>query len=131
LCLILSPEECYWNMELRIIKTKKQYEQYLFWVDAQFENKVKANTPQGEKLQVALLLIKQYEDANYPIPLPNPIDAIKLKMKELELKNKDLVGKIGSKGYISCLLNKKKPLTLELAKFFHQELNIPAEVLLS
>jgi HTH-type transcriptional regulator/antitoxin HigA len=118
-------------MELKIIKTKKQYEQSLDWVDAQFEHKVKSNTPQGEKLQVALLLIKQYEDANYPIPLPDPIDAIKVKMNELGLKNKDLVGKMGSKGYVSSLLNKKKPLTLELAKLFHQELNIPAEVLLS
>ncbi|MFM2016223.1 MAG: hypothetical protein RIQ51_1713, partial [Bacteroidota bacterium] len=77
------------------------------------------------------LLIKQYEDANYPIPLPDPIDAIKIKMDELGLKNKDLVGKVGSKGYVSSLLNKRKPLTLELAKLFHQELNIPAEVLLS
>lgn len=118
-------------MELRIIKTKKQYKQCLVWVDVQFENKVKSNTPQGEKLQVALLLIKQYEDANYPIPLPDPIDAIKVKMNELGLKNKDLVGKVGSKGYVSSLLNKKKPLTLELAKLFHQELKIPAEVLLS
>jgi HTH-type transcriptional regulator/antitoxin HigA len=118
-------------MELKIIKSKKQYKQWLEWVDVQFENKVKANTPQGEKLQVALLLIKQYEDANYPIPLPDPIDAIKVKMSELGLKNKDLVGKMGSKGYVSSLLNKKKPLTLELAKLFHQELKIPAEVLLS
>ena len=118
-------------MELKIIKTKKQYEQYLDWVNVQFEHKVKSNTPQGEKLQVALLLIKQYEDANYPIPLPDPIDAIKVKMNELGLKNKDLVGKMGSKGYVSSLLNKKKPLTLELAKLFHQELKIPAEVLLS
>ena len=118
-------------MELKIIKTKKQYEQYLDWVDVQFNNNVKSNSPQGEKLQVALLLIKQYEDANYPIPLPDPIDAIKFKMGELGLKNKDLVGKVGSKGYVSSLLNKRKPLTLELAKLFHQELNIPAEVLLS
>ena len=118
-------------MELKIIKTKKQYEQFLDWVDVQFDKKVKADTPQGEKLQVALLLIKQYEDANYPIPLPDPIDAIKVKMNELGLKNKDLVGKIGSKGYVSSLLNKRKPLTLALAKLFHQELNIPAEVLLS
>ena len=118
-------------MELKIIRTKKQYEQYLDWVDVQFENKVKSTSPQGEKLQVALLLIKQYEDTNYPIPLPDPIDAIKVKMNELGLKNKDLVGKMGSKGYVSSLLNKKKPLTLELAKLFHQELNIPAEVLLS
>ena len=118
-------------MELKIIKTKKQYGQYLDWVDVQFNNKVKSNTSQGEKLQVALLLIKQYEDANYPIPLPDPIDAIKFKMDELGLKNKDLVGKVGSKGYVSSLLNKRKPLTLELAKLFHQELNIPAEILLS
>ena len=118
-------------MELKIIKNKKQYEQCLDWIDAQFDKKVKASTPQGEKLQVALLLIKQYEDANYPIPLPDPIDAIKIKMDELGLKNKDLVGKVGSKGYVSSLLNKRKPLTLELAKLFHQELNIPAEVLLS
>jgi HTH-type transcriptional regulator/antitoxin HigA len=118
-------------MELKIIKTKKQYGQFLDWVDVQFENKVKAKTPQGEKLQVALLLIKQYEEANFPIPLPDPIDAIKYKMDELGLKNKDLVGKVGSKGYVSSLLNKRKPLTLELAKLFHQEFNIPAEVLLS
>ena len=118
-------------MELTIIKIKKQYEQFQDWVDVQFDKKVKANSPQGEKLQVALLLIKQYEDANYPIPVPDPIDAIKFKMDELGLKNKDLVGKVGSKGYVSSLLNKKKPLTLELAKLFHQELNIPAEVLLS
>ena len=118
-------------MELKIIKTKKQYKQYLDWVDVQFEHKVKSTTPQGEKLQVALLLIKQYEDTNYPIPLPDPIDAIKVKMNELGLKNKDLVGKMGSKGYVSSILNKKKPLTLELVKFFHQELNIPTELLLS
>ena len=118
-------------MELRIIKTKKEYQNYLNWVDDMFDKKVKPNTSEGEKLQVALLLIKQYEDVNYPVPTPNPIDAIKVKMLELGLKNKDLVGKVGTKGYISAILNKRKPLTLELAKLFHQELSIPADILLS
>lgn len=118
-------------MELRIIKTKKQYQEYLDWVDKMFDKKIRPNTPEGEKLQVALLLIKQYEDVNYPIPLPDPVDAIKLKMQEMGLKNKDLVGKVGSKGYISALLNKRKPLTLELARLFHRELDIPADILLS
>ena len=118
-------------MELKIIKTKKQYQEFLDWVDKMFDNKIKPNTPEGEKLQVALFLIKQYEDAHYPIPLPDPIEAIKIKMQERGLKNKDWVGKIGSKGYVSALLNKRKPLTLELARLFHRELNIPAEVLLS
>ena len=118
-------------MELKLIKTKKQYQEYLNWVDRLFDKKLKPGTAEGEKLQVALLLIKQYEDAKYPIPYPNPIDAIKLKMEEKGLKNKDLVGMVGTKGYVSALLNKRKPLTLELAKLFHHELNIPAEILLA
>ena len=118
-------------MDLKIIKTNKQYQEALDWVDEQFDNKIEPNSIEGEKVQVALLLIKQFEDKNYPIPLPNPIDAIKIKMEERGLKNKDLVDKFGSKGYISAILNKKKPLTLELAKLFHRELNIPAEILLS
>ncbi|MCF8448743.1 MAG: transcriptional regulator [Taibaiella sp.] len=118
-------------MKLSVIKTKKEYQQYLDWVDELFEKKVTPDSPEGEDLQVVLLLIKQYEDAHYPIPFPDPIDAIKAKMEEKGMKNKDLVGKIGSKGYVSALLNKRKPLNLELAKIFHRELGIPAEVLLS
>lgn len=118
-------------MKLKIIETKKEYRQYLDWVDAMFDKKVKPHTPDGEKLQVALLLIKQYEDVHYPVAPPDAIEAIKLKMEEKGLKHKDLVGKIGSKGYISAVLNKKKPLTLEMAKLFHQQLGVSAEVLLS
>ncbi len=118
-------------MELRIIKSNKQYNEYLDWVDSMFDKKVKLNTPEGDKLQIALLLIKQYEDAKYVVPFPDPIEAIKIKMNEKGLKSKDLIGKVGSKGYVSAILNKKKPLTLEIAKLFHHELNIPAEVLLS
>jgi HTH-type transcriptional regulator/antitoxin HigA len=118
-------------MELRLIRTEAQYEEYLEWVDQQFDRKVKPDSPTGEKVQVALLLIKQYEDEHHAVPMPDPIEAIKIKMKERGMKNKDLVGKVGSKGYVSALLNKRKPLTLELAKLFHRELSIPAAVLLS
>jgi HTH-type transcriptional regulator / antitoxin HigA len=78
-----------------------------------------------------LLLIKQYEDEHFPIQTPDPIEVIKLKMLEKGLKNKDLVGKIGSKGYVSALLNKRKPLTLEIARIFHNELGVSADILLS
>lgn len=118
-------------MELKIIKTEKQYQKYLDWVDEMFDQKVKPNSNEGEMVQIALLLIKQFEDARYPVPFPDPIEAIKVKMEERGMKNKDLVGKIGSKGYVSALLNKRKPLTLELVKLFHKEFQIPAEVLLS
>lgn len=118
-------------MELFVPKSEAEYRNLLDWVDEQFDKKVQPNTPEGKKLEVALVLIKNYEDQNYPIPFPDPIDAIRLKMKELGIKNQDLVGKIGSKGYISSVLNKRKPLTLEMAKILHRELKIPAEILLS
>ncbi len=118
-------------MELTVIKSENQYQNYLDWVDEMFDMQVKLDSPEGKKVEVALLLIKAYEDENFSIPFPDPIDAIKLKMHDLGLKNKDLVGKVGSKSYVSMILNRKKPLTLELAKLFHKELNIPAEILLS
>jgi HTH-type transcriptional regulator / antitoxin HigA len=118
-------------MNLKIIATEIEYHQYLDWVDEMFDKKVSPLTPEGEKLEVALLLIKQYEDQHYPIPKPDPIDAIKNKMVDLGLKNTDFVGKVGSKGYVSAVLNRRKPLTLKLARLFHNELGIPGDVLLS
>jgi HTH-type transcriptional regulator/antitoxin HigA len=102
----------------------------LDWIDEQIETGVQKGTPNGDLLEVALILVKDYEDKTYPIPIPDPIEAIKLKMQELGLKNKNLVGKIGSKGYISSILNKRKPLTLEIARWVHRELGIPTLVLL-
>lgn len=118
-------------MKLRVIKTKKEYGTALEMADGLFDKKVSKNSPEGEELQVLLLLIKQYEDVHFPVPVPDPIDAIKAKMEERGLKNKDLVESIGAKGYVSAILNKKKPMTLEIARIFHRKLGIPAEVLLS
>lgn len=118
-------------MKLKPIKSDAEYQEFLNWADELFDKQVTVDSAEGDTLQVILLLIQQYEDQYFMIPQPDPIEAIKIKMEEKGLKNKDLVGKIGSKGYVSALLNKKKPLTLNLARFFHQELGIPAEVLLA
>ena len=118
-------------MELKPIKTAAEHEAALAWVDEQFDAGLQPDTPAGEKLQVMLLLIRQYEDEHYPVLPPDPLEAIRIKMQERGLKNKDLVGKVGSRGYVSALLSGKKPLTLSLAKLFHKELGILASVLLS
>ena len=60
-------------MKLKTIKSKKDYEAYLGWVDSLFDKKAKPNTSEGETLQVALLLIKEYEDKHFHIPVPDPI----------------------------------------------------------
>jgi len=100
------------NMELKIIKSEAQYQEYLNWVDELFDKQLSPDTKEGEILQVALLLIKQYEDVNYPVPMPDPIEAIKAKMKDAGLRNKDLVGKVDSNGYVSSILSGRKPLNL-------------------
>jgi HTH-type transcriptional regulator / antitoxin HigA len=56
-------------MELNVIKSDKQYEQYLDWVDEMFDKGIKPDSPQGKKVEVCLVLIKDFEDKNFPIPL--------------------------------------------------------------
>lgn len=118
-------------MKLKPIKSGKEYAAYLDWVDGAFDKKIKPNTPEGEKLQVVLLLIKDYEDRHYAVPTPSPVAAIKLKMEEKGLRSKDLEPYIGNKSYVSQILSGKKPLTLSIVKALHRFLGIPAEILLA
>ena len=120
-----------YRMDLQIIKTEKEYQDLLELVDNQFDLNIAPESKEGGKLQIALLLIKQYEDQHYSIPFPDPIDVVKLKMEEKGLMNKDLINWIGSKGSVSALLSGKKPLTLRIAKVLHQKPGIPADVLLA
>ena len=79
-------------------------------------------------MELLLLVIKDYEDKNHPIPLPDPIETIKIMMEEKGLKAKDLA--IGGKSYVSQILNRKKPLTANMMRILHKNLGISAEVLL-
>ena len=96
-------------MNLQIIKSEEDYEILLEWVDSQFDLNLHPESDSGQQLQIALLLIKQYEDEHYAIPAPDPIEIVKLKMEEQGIKNKDLATWIGSKGYVSALRSIKKP----------------------
>jgi len=84
-----------------------------------------------DELELLLILVKDYEDKHYQIPSPNPIEAIKLKMEETGLKNKDLAPILGSEGHISAILSGKRKLTLEMARDINEVLGIPAEILLN
>jgi HTH-type transcriptional regulator/antitoxin HigA len=118
-------------MDLKIIDSEQEYKDLLDWIDSQFDLKFPPESKEGQHLQIALLLIKQYEDEHYVIPFPDAIEVVKLKMEEKGLINKDLVCLIGSKAYVSALLSRKKPLTLRIAKLLHKNLGIPAAVLLA
>jgi len=87
-------------------------------------------SPEEERLEIFTLLIEAYEQAHYPIDLPDPIEAIKFRMEQQDLLQKDLVPYLGSQSRVSEVLNRKRPLSLSMIRALHEGLGIPAEVLL-
>lgn len=90
----------------------------------------KENTPEGDELDVLLVLIEAYENKNHPIPPSDPIDAIFFLMDQMHLKRKDLEPFIGPKSRVSDVLNRKRDLTLQQIVSLHKGLNIPYESLI-
>ncbi len=113
---------------MKLIKSIEDYKQALERLD--YLLSIETTQNESDELEVLLLLIETYEDEQFPIDLPNPIEAIKFKMEQHGLKQKDLVTYIGSKSKVSEVLNGKRPLTLSMMRALHTHLGIPAEVLL-
>jgi len=116
-------------MKIKIIRNEREYSAAMKRADQIFD--AHPNTSAGEELALLLLVIKDYEDKHHAVPLPDPIEVLKLKMREEGLSNKDLIPLLGSKSYVSQLLNKRKPLTAEVMRVLHQKLGIPAQILLA
>ena len=113
--------------KMKPIHTEKEYEIALQRVEILFD--AKKGTPEGDELEVLLILIDKYEKENFPIDLPDPIEAIKFRMEQLEMKPKDLADLIGYKSRVSEILNRKRKLTLDMIRKLHVNLNIPTDVL--
>lgn len=88
------------------------------------------DTPEDDELGVLLVLIKDFEDKKYPMPELDALEVIKIKMKEMGLKNKDLEPLIGTKGHVSAILSGKREITLKMAQKLKNYFKIPAEVFL-
>lgn len=116
-------------MEIRPIKTEKDYDKGLKRLAAIFD--APANSKEGDEAEILSLLIENYENKHYPIHSPDPIEAIKIRMEEMNLKQKDLIGIIGGKSRVSEILNKKKRLTVDMIRELELALNISASVLVS
>ena len=116
-------------MEIKPIKTEKDYEKSLKRLEQIFD--ASPNSKDGDEAEILSLLIDNYENKHYPIESPDPIEAIKIRMKEMNLKQKDLIGVIGGKSRVSEILNKKKRLTVEMIREFERILHISASVLVN
>lgn len=116
-------------MKLKPIKSKKDYRDALDRLDVIFDASV--DTEKGDEAEILSLLIENYENEHYPIEAPDPIEAIKIRIEELNMRQRDLVRIIGGKSRVSEILNRKKKLTVEMIRELEQILQISASVLVN
>ena len=115
-------------MNHSIIKTEEQYDIALERLNEIFDSKV--DSKEGEEAELLALLIENYEEEQHSISAPDPIVAVKIRMEELQLKQKDLIGIIGSKGIVSEVLNRKRKLTVKMIRNLSHRLKITPNVLI-
>ncbi|WP_425389607.1 helix-turn-helix domain-containing protein [Ekhidna sp.] len=114
---------------MKVIKTEKDYLAALKQLDELFD--AEENSSDGEKAELLMILIEDYEERNYPVDPPDPIEAIKFRMEQSGMKNKDLAQVIGYKSRVSEILTKKRKLTLKMIRNLHDKMNIPYESLMT
>jgi HTH-type transcriptional regulator/antitoxin HigA len=115
-------------MEIKPIKTETDYEAALKEIEQLFN--VEPGTAEGDRLEVLVTLVEAYEEEHYPIPAPDPIEAIFYFMESRGLERIDLEPYIGSRARVSEILNRKRPLTLAMIQRLNTGLGIPAEALI-
>jgi len=115
-------------MRIKPIKTDNDYEKALERLEDIFDAKM--GTKEGDELEILTILIEKYEKENFPIEMPDPIEAIKFRMEQLGMKQKDLAEVVGFKSRVSEILNRKRKLTIDMIRNLNQKLNIPSEVLI-
>ena len=114
-------------MEIRPIHTKKDYVTALRKIEKLWNAPPKSLD--SDRLEVLSLLVEQYEKIHYPIQDPDPIQFIEQVMESQGLTRKDLEPMIGPRGRVSDILNRSRPLTLEMIRKLVDQLNLPADVL--
>ena len=115
-------------MTIKPIKTKRDYQQALTRLELLFD--AKKGTAKGDELEILGMLIDNYENENFPVGFPDPVEAIKFRMEQMGYTQSDLAEVVGLKSRASEILNRKRKLSLEMIRQIHDRLNIPTEVLI-
>ncbi|CRI54541.1 type II toxin-antitoxin system HigA family antitoxin [Pseudomonas sp. CCOS 191] len=117
-------------MNIRPIRTDHEYRAALKELAPLFENEPQPGTAEGDAFEVMITLIEAYEAKNFPVDLPDPIEAIKFRMEQSGLTAADLVPAIGKTNRVYEVLNRKRSLTLPMIWKLHDLFGIPAESLI-
>ena len=115
-------------MDIKPIKTDSDYQASLNRLEKLLEAKI--GTKESDEADILGLLIDEYEQKNHPIEAPDPIEAIKIRMEEMQLKQVDLISEIGGKSRVSEILNRKRKLTIDMVRNLANKLNLSASLLI-
>jgi len=115
-------------MNITPIKTRTDYQKALKRLEIIFDAPI--GTPDSDEADLLGLIIDEYEKKHFPIQAPDPIEAIKIRMEEMHLKQIDLVNEIGGKSRVSEILNRKRKLTVEMIRNLNRRLNLSPELLI-
>jgi len=115
-------------MDIKLIKTESDYQMTLRKLEDIFDAPI--GTPESDEADILGMLIDEYEKKHYPIDAPDPIEAIKIRMEEMQLKQVDLVSEIGGKSRVSEILNRKRRLTVDMIRKLASRLNLSAGLLI-
>ena len=118
------------NIEPKIIKTEAEYCAYLAEVEQLATQDPKLGTPEGDRLELLAKLVEDYEVERFKFEKPDPIAAIRFRMEEQGLRQKDLAPVLGGKNRVSEILSGKRPLTLVMVRALNEALKIPTELLI-
>lgn len=117
-------------MEPRIIRTDNQYRESLAEVESLIAIDPAPGTPEAERLDLLAMLVEVYEKQHFPFDTPDPIEAIRFRMEEQGLLQRDLIPYVGSKSKVSEVLSGKRPLSIQMIRALNKGLGIPLEVLM-
>ncbi len=116
-------------MDIQPIKNEKDYDKALAEIEIIWG--ADEGTEEGDKLDILLVLTEDYEEKHHRISPPDPIDAIKFRMEQMNLTRKDLEPFIGGRGRVSEVLNHRRGLSLSMIRNLHSNLSIPLESLIN
>lgn len=116
-------------MNIKLIKTDSDYQQALKRLEVIFDAAI--GTSESDEADVLGLMIDDYEKKHYPIEAPDPIEAIKIRMEEMQLKQIDLINEIGGKSRVSEILNRKRKLTVDMIRKLTARLNLSPGLLIN
>jgi HTH-type transcriptional regulator / antitoxin HigA len=116
---------------LKPIRTKKDYRAALERIYELMQKNLKKDSDDYNELDLLTILVEKYEEENYSINLPDPVEAIKFRLEQLNLDLSELAKILGSKSRASEILNRKRKLSISMIRTLHNELNIPASSLIA